>query len=798
MQPVKSAGPAKPEHSFVKPTREMMRSFQAAGTLTTSANTSFNASMSSSQRTRANTSFNTSASSSQQTPADTLNTSFTSFESEGEGQSFKTAGTTLKTTRTSSTTMGSLDDQDLIYVGTQLDNEILRSGALYAGIQSFSRSPAKAEPRSSNSTYGFIDESELAAASDEVTNGIFATPPRSIGSSRSPHKPSPAAAHAGSPRNIATAPTRQSPSLHLTEAAPPRMDRAISDQSPDPTKESPSKIAYYIRELPKENLFVAQLPNELSSHSFFVLFIACRISEATRIPTFDLMRGLDPLRAQNDREAFWSHIGRHSQMPKIALPEPKEVWKASKNSFEGFTFKGKLVFNSKSTSSKSVFKLELQPIQAEMSCQLQRQFGSDRFLYLTVPSFDTNKPERFAYEEMPQIREGFEAWLSETHCFLGRQWRVFHIQPVKHKGDSLKKDDFASLRLVLFAVEGSGIDRLPLGQMLNSFFPFEDNKEQSFCKAFARLDLGLSKTAPTHTFKPSQVRRIPDTFADGTAEESAFNDTKLSWTDPIVGRQVMNDGCSRMSVGAALLVWKCYREATGSDDPFPSVLQGRIGGAKGIWYISGEPQTRNVDDQDIWIEVTDSQLKFEPPWEDRADDRPYNKHRLTFNLLNYSHALRPAELHISFIPILVDRGVPKSVVAKQMIDRLHEQRQQLLEMLSNSVRLYNWISKQSSPADPANTRWQAALPQSLTDKLLLLLRSGLEPAQAPYLAYALTRFLRQQQVTAEQKLRAPLGTYHTFHGVAGVGESRNLSQDSDRPRTQSERHSSHMSPIFIL
>ncbi|KAH7071682.1 RNA dependent RNA polymerase-domain-containing protein [Paraphoma chrysanthemicola] len=696
---------------FKKPSLDMARSFQAAATTTTSANTSFNASLSSSQQTR----------------ADTVNTSFTSYDGVTED----------KLTRTSSTTLGSLDDQDLLYVGTKLESQLLESQRLVS----------QDGTRESTSTYGSIDEVELAATTSRLESSDTSMLASTFASVLYPALAGPALS-----RSLAN------PTDGL---APPRLDAAASILPPTKT-ESPSRLAYYIRDLPQQNLFVDPLADALHKFPFFISFICCRIAEAKSIPILELMRNLD-LGQLDSPDHLWTRLESHPQMSRIALRDSKSVWFAAQKSFEGVTFKGKLVFN-KSALAKTVFKLELQPLQLEMSCQLQRQYGADRFLYLSVPSFQMkDKPERFGYADMQAIRASFHSWLLKTHSFLGRLWRVFQIQPIKKKSD-VGKDDTADMRLVLFAIEGVGIDgSLSIGAMLNGFIPFEVNKAQNYCKAQARIDLGLSKTTPTLCFKPSQIRRIRDTYSDGTPEATSFNDTRLSWTDA-PPRQVMNDGCSRISVGAALQIWNQYRKITGSDDPFPSVMQGRIGGAKGVWMISAEPQTRRAEDLEIWIEITDSQLKFEPPWEDCADDRLFNKHRLTFNLLKYSHATRPTDLHISFIPIMVDRGVPRDVISKFMTDRLDEERQELLGMLSDPVSLHNWIAKQG--AGDSNIRWQAALPLSVHDKVKLLLRSGFCPEQAPYLAYVLERFLRQRQTWMEQKLRAPLGKATFMYGIA--------------------------------
>ena len=170
---------------------------------------------------------------------------------------------------------------------------------------------------------------------------------------------------------------------------------------------------------------------------------------------------------------------------------------------------------------------------------------------------------------------------------------------------------------------------MSIGELLNWFFPFQLNQEQPFCKAFARFDLGLSRTLPTLQFKPSQVKYIDDEYADGTLEDERFNDPKLHWK-PVVKHEVMNDGCCVMSLGAAQEIWKIYREATGTQGHMPSAFQGRIGGAKGLWSV--DPDSSSGRDQSIWIEINKSQKKFEPHPED-GDEGRYDSHRLTFDLV---------------------------------------------------------------------------------------------------------------------------------------------------------------------
>lgn len=61
---------------------------------------------------------------------------------------------------------------------------------------------------------------------------------------------------------------------------------------------------------------------------------------------------------------------------------------------------------------------------------------------------------------------------------------------------------------------------------------------------------------------------------------------------------------------------------------------------------------------DKWIEITDSQLKFEP---DAMDNLYPEVERVTFEVLTYSRTLIPASLNFQLMPILAERKVPSKV-----------------------------------------------------------------------------------------------------------------------------------------
>ncbi|KAH9870156.1 hypothetical protein J1614_007078 [Plenodomus biglobosus] len=680
-----------------------------------------------------NTSFNTTAASSQGTKATSVNTSFTSYDGATE-----------------------LDRQRLD------EKEAFTAENLRESICMLSQN----QSHDSNSTFGStIDDDALLEVTYQAEQGLMPGGPSATSASTHIGTTAVTGASSNSILQECMPPTASFPPAgpfvdypDLEEAEGRRRSSSVGPKPNISPAKSPSKLAYYIRNLPLQNIFVAPIPAGFSL-PFFILFICCRLSNTNDVLIETLLQRVKDDAVYRDPKLFWSAI---NGIIESGTTEPGAVWTASRKAFEGYTFKAKVSFTGR--SSQSVFKLEPSPIQAERSCQLQRMFGSDRFLYLAFPSFSENRPDRFTQDEMSQIEFQWKLWLMEEHSFLNRMWRAFWIEPRKRR-NTQRKDDDSDRQVVLFATEGQGIRRpMSVGQMLDEFIPLDENQKQNFCKAHARVALGLTRTIPAFVFKPSQIRRVKDKVSDGTPEEDEFNDKNFDWSEKCGEPPVMNDGCARISVGAALKIWEMYRSVTGSDEPFPSAFQGRIRGAKGMWMVSAEAHTRDQEHKDIWIEISDSQSKFEPHQEDE-DDRTFNTHRLTFNYVKHSFVNGRTDLHISFIPILANRGVERDVIAEFMIKHLDVERTLLLERLFDPVELHKWVMKQSSATSGVIT-WDAALPVTLSEKVKLLLEVGFTPQESPYLAKVLGRFIEQRHSVMEQKLRAPLGSATFLLGLA--------------------------------
>lgn len=554
-----------------------------------------------------------------------------------------------------------------------------------------------------------------------------------------------------------------------SEILPPTVDtrmHAHTDKSRYPVREP-----YNIRNIPNLGLFVNNTIDFDYGVPYFVRFICWRLVSESCIPIEDLISLVRSPASHETADSFWTEVTKRYQSNSKSVflkqKESNRVWQAEKRDFEGYTFKGRIIFNSR--RSDPVFGFQALPIQFDKSCRFQRKFGSDRFLYLTVPRFDNKMCGRFTKTEMEQIENRFKEWLCMEHAFCGRKWRAFHIEPMKSKSKR-RHEDTHDKRVVLFATEGCNIKSpCTVGAMMNWFLPFSNNGHQFFCKAYARFDLGLSRTVPTLIFRPSQVKYVDDMSSTRDEEATEFNDPTLKW-EVVPDGEVMNDGCSLISVAAAREIWRRYREAVGiqGSQALPSVFQGRIGGAKGMWIVSGESFSRDPKDLELWIQINDSQLKFKPHSEDLdLSDDQFDPIRLTFEVTNYSTAPAASELHISFIPILIDRGVPRDVIARLMTTRLDADRAELLNALADPARTYEWLHRNGAKTSfGLEALWNAALPVAQEEKIKLMLESGFSATKTPYLANALQRFVQNKQVIKESKLRTPLGKSTFLFGIA--------------------------------
>lgn len=412
---------------------------------------------------------------------------------------------------------------------------------------------------------------------------------------------------------------------------------------------------------------------------------------------------------------------------------PKEIWQPHSinkvddhNVPSEFSLTGIISLNAKS-DKRSLFQLKLNPSRRDaQTSRVQRHFGADRFMTLILPSLTKGLPSHICGEnQIESLQTAFQDWLLEPKQFLGRTWCFHYKEELKQtrasKGAAkVDKDLQKDQEVHFFATEGAGISEpASIFDFLNWQIPFKENAQQPVCKVFARQALSVKKTTPTITFKPSQIRLIPDITANGEPEATEFDDPmfqdvgrypRKTWKED----EVMTDGCARMSVGMLL---DLFQEANITTRP--SLVQGRINGSKGTWIASAHYETSNPDDLEKWIEIRPSQLKVFLRPEDR-DDEQCEVDRWEFALVNCSKPAMPSDIHRDFIPILEDRHVPRTTIldiAREGVDTMVTE---LREAIQDPARFALWSRNNSGRADDYRQNDALGLPRDAGAKVQLL------------------------------------------------------------------------------
>lgn len=389
------------------------------------------------------------------------------------------------------------------------------------------------------------------------------------------------------------------------------------------------------------------------------------------------------------------------------MPErsSSSAWENAGQAFEGVVLSGRLTFRMQ--AGGPLFEFKLNPLKVEPSYRFSRKFGNDRFCVISVPGLDSRHLPAYVRTDCIAARDTIITWLvEEEHHFLGRTWRAFFVKPVESAKKALKNNrtDFNEPRhkVYFFAEDGkqfqaksagSELDprkhvRKTVGEMIEWFMAFKLNQCQSSLKLFARLALGVSNTTPTIDFKPREIIRSDDAYADIPCERrislSRSDEKKRHHKPPVAKGPVMNDGCARMSKAAACAI----AHALGMDQ-MPSIFQGRIGGAKGVWMVDalGEQPFNSGSRQDFWIEITDSQLKFEPHPQDAMFP---DTARVTFEVIKYSKKLSATTLSFQLMPILEDRGVPYEVLKRLLEEDLTARVGELEVAMDSTLALRKW------------------------------------------------------------------------------------------------------------
>ncbi|KAF5861870.1 hypothetical protein ETB97_012421 [Aspergillus alliaceus] len=464
------------------------------------------------------------------------------------------------------------------------------------------------------------------------------------------------------------------------------------------------------------------------------------------------------------RDNFWDWIKSHSQRNGKPLPEKptNKAWEAATDSFKTDKHSEVVVLTGDlewcSESEPGILKMNLNPLKTERTCRFHRRFGSDRFLSLTMPA-PSRPPRHLRLPSNPPslLRESLALWLTQNvHRCLGRIWKPFFVEEVKSRRKVKAEPKF---RVDFFAIDGVDFDTSPrppllappkqssenhtsmsLDSLIDWHMSRDDNIRQDNCKLFQRISLGLSKTCATIALKPSQVFHLRDP----------------------PGPLVMNDGCALMSRGLANRI--C--DSLGITGITPSAFQGRIAGAKGLWMVDKHDSAISTGSE-VWIQITDSQLKIKPHpsyWRDPVDEE-----KLTFEVVKWSKPLHTVDLNTQLLAILEHGGHVKEYIAdltRAGIRAVSEAFAKVVES-DSPVLCRSLIQKIKPPADDSDTamlqktrrldEWMA----NDAEAVVRLTEAGFTPGRF----YPLRRRLRKcllgllDRYVDELHIEVPLSTY---------------------------------------
>ncbi|KAJ7238761.1 RNA dependent RNA polymerase-domain-containing protein [Mycena haematopus] len=351
---------------------------------------------------------------------------------------------------------------------------------------------------------------------------------------------------------------------------------------------------------------------------------------AWKIP--DIMRGRSV--GESRDLALWNEVDREHKAIQEGksrglglVDEPWEHWDGQ-TSYYGGQIEYPLRLK-KSDDPERQYEIYLEKPRKGRSHRFARDLGSPSILHLSVPS-------RLVRDEGDSVRR----FLAQRFILNGRVY--IPIPPKDTTSVYLIQTDQNYERKAL-AWYGDKL-RLSFDQFVQRHNPPGPNSQQPFAKYTARFALGLSTSIPVLEFEKENIFYISDIIADG------WDPNKKPPAD-----KIMTDGCGWMNHSALLLITRRVGYAS-----LPTAVQGRIGGAKGLW-------TLHPDDADekpkIWIR--DSQLKIKLSGDLRV-------HRI-FDLLRPS---RPSQtesrerLSEQSILCLSHNGIPDDVLVSLLVKGL--------------------------------------------------------------------------------------------------------------------------------
>ncbi|CAI2188642.1 7158_t:CDS:2, partial [Funneliformis geosporum] len=334
-----------------------------------------------------------------------------------------------------------------------------------------------------------------------------------------------------------------------------------------------------------------------------------------------------------------SNVNIFTEMPKLINKNLIHVWALSLKEFPPAGPRAHVLFSGDVVLKDRHLVLTLHPPKIGTSKRYYRLLSSERFLHLKI-NMDFNVLNN---KQKASLKNLLLCPLS----LAGRKYEFLYAK---------------SETLYYFATSGSDLSNMSIREVIDCNLPIELNKKMNTAKFYSRISLGFSNSTPSIVFKPNEIRYNVE---DITMDNHCFT-----------------DGCAAIS----LVAMKEVSEILGLEET-PSAIQGRIGGAKGIWYI--EPLKDNSGNK--WIELRRSQIKYNVKQNSGVDDT----HLRTLEVLRVVVPPRtPGTLNSQFIRVLYNGGVPVEVFLKIMKDYLDKIKYEVVDC-DDPYSLIAWVTNVS-------------------------------------------------------------------------------------------------------
>ncbi|GAC93509.1 hypothetical protein PHSY_001074 [Pseudozyma hubeiensis SY62] len=335
-------------------------------------------------------------------------------------------------------------------------------------------------------------------------------------------------------------------------------------------------------------------------------------------------------RATKDELKVYNELDRENQMRAeshlngVIGPPGEEM-----RSYGGrVLFEGKFVCskNEQKGGQHRTFGIQLFRPKLGGSCRFARRFGSESIIRIKLDPIMAKDARRFPlHPKTRDIQQEIRRFLSRKIQIFGREYRPFYC-----------KDETVFYLWVGSAKESHHQPELDcVWDLIDHHAPFSGNAHAPLGKFIQRVQLGLSTSVPACVV--DRIIYVEDIFGD---------------PDPKTGKAVeMTDGAGIMSLAVAsdIAQHMGYKK-------IPCAFQGRIAGAKGVWYV--DPNAERdlpIEKQERWIKIRTSQRKINYP-----DNMPLDLSQLTVDLIGPSRTFAPSTLSKQIILVMKSNGVPIS------------------------------------------------------------------------------------------------------------------------------------------